>query len=175
METKANNFLARKVNMILLVITAGGSRLITRFSFFWSENELQRQYTAFIYIHWTALSPGQFALSQRAEEVWNRARMWRHIRTPRGRLGTRLHTGKNFLRFVAFWAGKGCLIKRSSPSCTEYLTIIPRARVGSESIAHETEGRMGYWLRGHEGKRNNCFSKVQLVGKKYRDKATLAS
>lgn len=34
METKANNFLARKVNMIVLVITAGGSRLITRFSFF---------------------------------------------------------------------------------------------------------------------------------------------
>ena len=26
----------------------------------------------------------------------------------------------------------------------EYLTIIPRARMGSESIAHETEGRMGY-------------------------------
>ena len=25
-----------------------------------------------------------------------------------------------------------------------YLTIIPRARMGSESIAHETEGRMGY-------------------------------
>ena len=34
METKANNFLACKVNMIFLVITAGGSRLITRFSFF---------------------------------------------------------------------------------------------------------------------------------------------
>ena len=28
---------------------------------------------------------------------------------------------------------------------TRYLTIIPRARMGSaESIAHETEGRMGY-------------------------------
>ena len=26
----------------------------------------------------------------------------------------------------------------------EYLTIIPRARMGSESIAHEAEGRMGY-------------------------------
>ena len=26
----------------------------------------------------------------------------------------------------------------------EYLTIIPRARIGSESIAHEAEGRMGY-------------------------------
>ena len=39
-----------------------------------------------------------------------------------------------------------------------YLTIIPRAR-------------MGCWLRGHEGERNNCFSKV---GKKYRDKTTLA-
>ena len=26
----------------------------------------------------------------------------------------------------------------------EYLTIIPRARMGSESIAHEAEGLMGY-------------------------------
>ena len=25
-----------------------------------------------------------------------------------------------------------------------YLTIIPRDRMGSESIAHEAEGRMGY-------------------------------
>ena len=33
----------------------------------------------------------------------------------------------------------------------------------------------GYWLRGHEGVRNNCFSKIQLVGQKYRDKTTLAS
>ena len=41
--------------------------------------------------------------------------------------------------------------------------------MGSESIAHEGEGRMGYWLRGKEGERNNCFSKIQLVGKKYRE------
>ena len=40
-----------------------------------------------------------------------------------------------------------------------YLTIIPRARMGSESIAHEAEG----------------FNKMQLVGQKYRDKTTLAS
>ena len=45
--------------------------------------------------------------------------------------------------------------------------------MGSESIAHEAEGQMGYWLRGHEGKRNNCFSKIQLVGQKYRDRITL--
>ena len=32
-----------------------------------------------------------------------------------------------------------------------------------------------YWLRGREGKWNNCFSKIQLVGQKYREKATLAS
>ena len=38
--------------------------------------------------------------------------------------------------------------------------------MGSESIVHEAEGRMGYWLRGHEGERNNCFSKIQLVGQK---------
>jgi len=29
------------------------------------------------------------------------------------------------------------------------ITIIPRARMGSESIAHEAEGRMGYWLIRH--------------------------
>ena len=46
--------------------------------------------------------------------------------------------------------------------------------MGSESIAHEAEGRAGYWLRGHEGE-NYCFSKIQLVGKKYRNKTTLAS
>ena len=55
-----------------------------------------------------------------------------------------------------------------------YLTIIPRVRMDSESI-DEAEGRMGYWLRGHEGERNNCFSKIQLVGQKFRDKTTLAS
>ena len=44
--------------------------------------------------------------------------------------------------------------------------------MGSESIAHEAEGRMGlmgYWLRGHEGERNNYFSKIQLVGQKHRE------
>ena len=29
--------------------------------------------------------------------------------------------------------------------------------MGSESIAHEAEGRMGYWLGGYEEERNNCF------------------
>ena len=33
------------------------------------------------------------------------------------------------------------------------LTIIPQAR-------------MGFCLRGHEGERNNCLSKIQLVGQK---------
>ena len=54
-----------------------------------------------------------------------------------------------------------------------YLTIIPRAQMGYESIANEAEGRIGYWLKAHEGERNNCFSKIQLVGpKKYRDKTS---
>ena len=53
-------------------------------------------------------------------------------------------------------------------SCV-YLTIIPRARMGSESIAHEAEGRMGYGLGGHEVERNNCFNKIQLLGQKYRE------
>ena len=42
--------------------------------------------------------------------------------------------------------------------------------MGSESIAHKAEGRMGYY----EGERNNWFNKIQLVGQKYRDKTTLA-
>ena len=42
--------------------------------------------------------------------------------------------------------------------------------MGSESIRP-------HWLltQGHEGESNNCFSKIQLVGHKYRDKTTLAS
>ena len=35
------------------------------------------------------------------------------------------------------------------------IIIITWAWMGSESIAHEAEGRIGYWLRGHEGERNN--------------------
>ena len=38
--------------------------------------------------------------------------------------------------------------------------------MGYESIAHEAEGRMGYWLRGYEGEKNNCLSKIQQVGQK---------
>ena len=39
--------------------------------------------------------------------------------------------------------------------------------MGSESVAREAEGQTGYWLRGYEGERNNCFSKIELVGQKY--------
>ena len=50
----------------------------------------------------------------------------------------------------------------------QYLTIFPGAQMGSESIAHEAEGRMG--AIDSEAMRNNCFSKIQLVGqKKYQD------
>ena len=67
------------------------------------------------------------------------------------------------------------ILNHKSTITGSYLTIIPQAWMGSESIAHEAEGRMGYWLRGHEGKKNNCFSKIQLVGQKNRDETTLPS
>ena len=35
--------------------------------------------------------------------------------------------------------------------------------MGYESIAVWLRG---YWLRGYEGERNNCFSKIQLLGQK---------
>ena len=55
-----------------------------------------------------------------------------------------------------------------------YLTIIPRARMGSESIAHEAQAE---WAIDSEAikERNICFSKIQLVGQKYRDKTFLTS
>ena len=34
---------------------------------------------------------------------------------------------------------------------------------------------MGSQSIAHEGERDNCFSKIQLVGQKYRDKTNLAS
>lgn len=50
------------------------------------------------------------------------------------------------------------------------MNCVPRARMGSESIAHEAEGGIGYRRRGHGGERNSCFSNIQLVGqKKYGD------
>ena len=47
--------------------------------------------------------------------------------------------------------------------------------MGSEPIAQEPESRMAYWLRGHEGESNNCFSKIQLVGKQISRQKKLAS
>ena len=51
--------------------------------------------------------------------------------------------------------GRGVITRQKGFSENGYLTIIPRAQMGSESIAHEAESWMGYWLRGHEGERNN--------------------
>ena len=35
-----------------------------------------------------------------------------------------------------------------------------------DRMVYDAEDLMGYWLRGYEGERNNCFSKIQLVGQK---------
>ena len=48
----------------------------------------------------------------------------------------------------------------------QYLTVIAGAQMSSESLAHEAEGWKDYWLRGHEGKKKNFFSKIQTVGLK---------
>ena len=42
-----------------------------------------------------------------------------------------------------------------------YLTIIPRAQMGSESMAHSAFGRMGHWLRGHEVKSNQLVNNIE--------------
>ena len=45
---------------------------------------------------------------------------------------------------VPYYANSGLLKFRDIVKLDIYLTIIPRARMGYESIAHEAEGRMGY-------------------------------
>jgi len=77
-----------------------------------------------------------------------------------------LHTTKSSSPYFRIQTAKSNNHRVRSAWEREKLTIIRRARMGSESIAHEAEGRMGYSLRGHEGERNNCFSKIQLVGQK---------
>ena len=61
------------------------------------------------------------------------------------------------------------------PICSRFLPLFPTAEPGPGLINNYSSSPNGlwvnsYWLRGHEGKRNNCFSKIQLVGQKYRDK-----
>ena len=46
--------------------------------------------------------------------------------------------------------------------------------MGSESIALRPKGEWAIDSE-HEGERNNCLSKIQLFGQKYRDKTTSAS
>ena len=45
----------------------------------------------------------------------------------------------------------------------------------SESIAYSAFGLVSYWLRGHEGERIDCFSKIQLVGPNVENEKLLAS
>ena len=59
--------------------------------------------------------------------------------------------------------------------CCVYLTIIRRARIGSESTAHEADGRWPNGLLIQRPWGRICFSKIQVVGQKYRDKTTLAT
>ena len=60
------------------------------------------------------------------------------------------HLCQTLLCLTAFTDPSGLTMSKRSDKVfflegkTIYLTIIPRARMGSESIAHEAEGRMGY-------------------------------
>ena len=47
--------------------------------------------------------------------------------------------------------------------------------MGSESIAMRQKAKWSINPEAIRGERNNCFSKIQLVGQKYREKTTLAS
>ena len=56
-----------------------------------------------------------------------------------------------FFYLAALYNKTNLILSLAYIFCCVYLTIIPGARMGSESTAHEADGRMGYWLRGHGG------------------------
>ena len=80
-------------------------------------------------------------------------------------------TDGNLLQSVLFWKDL-CHAAAIAEGLFNNYSSSPN---GPETIAHEDEDQMNYRLWGREGERNNCFSKIQLHGKKYRDKTTLAS
>ena len=67
---------------------------------------------------------------------------------------------KNFDRPMRSW-GYHCLADRIVAT-TFHTTVSCDISVKD----FEAEDRMGHWLRGHEGERNNRFSKIQLVGQR---------
>ena len=108
--------------------------------------------------------PGSWSMqmSEKASEQWKKQasrKQWEERRKPVSIfLNTLICSNKWFCTFsfdlliipTIFEPGEG------------YLTIIPRAQIGSASIA----------TRDHESERNNFFfSKIQLVGEKHRDKS----
>ena len=62
---------------------------------------------------------------------------------------------------ATFREHRRCQIVRSPVTRRKGIRVRFRtfARMGSESIAREAEGRMGYLLRDHEGERNNIETK----------------
>ena len=95
-------------------------------------------------------------LLEQSREPTNSVHTWRRVR--------RLNLG-----YIGWWKASVIaivLLAGNSESLNnieakDYLTVM-----AEWAMSHEAEGRMGYWLRGHEGERNNCFSIIQVVGNK---------
>ena len=81
----------------------------------------------------------------------------------------------NFLDMKSYPVYRECIIYRMNRNLSAiYLTIFFQRRRGATSLPNNyPSSPNGLWV--NEGERNNCFSKIQLVGKKYRDEKTLAS
>ena len=80
-------------------------------------------------------------------------------------------TPSNFLDMKSYPVYRECIIYRMNRNLYAiYLTIYFQDRRGAASLCY-----LKIIPRVNEGERNNCFSKIQLVGKKYRDETTLAS
>ena len=63
--------------------------------------------------------------------------------------------------------------KLNHPLVIQQLFLSPSWPLSQQPMRPEAEWAID--LRGHEGERNNCFNKIQLVGQKYPDKTTLSS
>lgn len=81
-----------------------------------------------------------------ARKLWVQNREYEKIPPP---FDSKINRNKYFYSLILRWLA----------THLKYLKIIPQAQIALKSIAHKAKARTGYWLRGHQSKRNNnnCF------------------
>ena len=128
---------------------------------------------------WTYLS-FQFQMNKKEREKWNSEWIWRnHVWNCSNLINADIISLRRGLK-IDVKSGQD-LAKRAKHPHQEFPRVPPPPGLINNYSSSPNElwinspwGRMGYWLRGHEGETNNCFCKIQLVGQKYGEYKTFS-